>query len=373
MTDSRTRVLIVHPSDELYGADKVILEVVAALPVTCVVEVWLPKDVNYPGHLLSKALVEQGVDVRFVHLPVLRRSYARARYLPVLAWRFLVTGVSLLRHRPRLVYVNTAALAPVLPLARLTRARTLLHLHELLDDGQARAITPFFRYAQRIVSVSAAVQQSLPRVAASRSTVVHNGFDLPTPVALPAGPPIRFLVASRWNAWKGHEALLAAWDLVESESVELVVLGAPPPNGEKVDVPTIVAGLRHPETVSVLGETSDVRAVIDGVHVVIVPSTRPDPLPTIAIEATAAGRPVIASNSGGLPEIVSDQVTGWLVHPADSVALAKAIDTVTLGAVARMSASARAKYETDFTREAFRNSFSVVIAKEIALCRTARQ
>jgi len=180
-------------------------------------------------------------------------------------------------------------------------------------------------------------------------------------------------VASRWNAWKGHEALLAAWDLVESESVELVVLGDPPPNGEKVDVPTIVAGLRHPETVSVLGETSDVRAVIDGVHVVIVPSTRPDPLPTIAIEATAAGRPVIASNSGGLPEIVSDQVTGWLVHPADSVALAKAIDTVTLGAVARMSASARAKYETDFTREAFRNSFSVVIAKEIALCRTARQ
>jgi len=371
MRGLETRILIVHPSDELYGADKVLLEAIAALPEECAVEVWLPTDVEYPLHLLSTTLVDRGVSVRFMRLPVLRRSYASARHMPALAWRFFVTGAALLRHRPQLVYVNTAALAPVLPLARLARARTLLHLHELLSGGQARAVTPFFRYAQRVVSVSAAVQESLPTAVAARSAVVHNGFDLPAPATLPAGPPIRFLVASRWNSWKGHESLLAAWDLVESDCAELFVLGAPPPSGEQVDVPAMVARLRRPETVFVLGEMNDVRSAIDGAHVIVVPSIRPDPLPTIAIEAIAAGRPVLASKCGGLPEIVADQVTGWLVPPADSVALAKAIDAVTLSVVARMSAPARAKYETDFTRKAFREAFSHVVVGEIARCRVA--
>ena len=373
MGGQSTRMLIVHPSDELYGADKVLLEAIAAIPEECAVEVWLPTDVNYPRHLLSTALTERGVKVRFVHLPVLRRSYASARHLPALAWRFLVTGVMLLRHRPQLVFVNTSALAPVLPLARLAKARTVLHLHELLQGGQRRAVGPFFRYAQRIVSVSSAVQVSLPPAVGARSSVIHNGFDLPAPSALPAGPRIRFLLASRWNSWKGHESLLAAWDLIESDSADLVILGAAPPSGEQIDVPALVARLRHPETVFVLGETSDVRTAIDGAHVVIVPSTRPDPLPTIAIEAAAAGRPVLASNAGGLPEIVADQATGWLVPSADSVALAKAIDDVTLDAVARMSAPARKKYEADFTREAFRAAFSRVMTREIALCKKSRR
>lgn len=58
---------------------------------------------------------------------------------------------------------------------------------------------------------------------------------------------------------------------------------------------------------------------------VVVPSVWADPCPTVALEAMAQGRPVIASAGGGLPEIVGDGETGLLVAPGDAIALRAAM------------------------------------------------
>ena len=75
----------------------------------------------------------------------------------------------------------------------------------------------------------------------------------------------------------------------------------------------------------------------------IVPSIWPDPCPGVAMEAMATGKPVIAANIGGLPEIVADGETGILVPPGDAVALRAAmsrlIDDPALAA--RMGAAGR--------------------------------
>jgi glycosyltransferase involved in cell wall biosynthesis len=55
---------------------------------------------------------------------------------------------------------------------------------------------------------------------------------------------------------------------------------------------------------------------------VCVPSTKPEPLGLVALEAAAAGKCVVASNAGGLPEIVRDGETGTLVPPGSPAALA---------------------------------------------------
>jgi glycosyltransferase involved in cell wall biosynthesis len=83
--------------------------------------------------------------------------------------------------------------------------------------------------------------------------------------------------------------------------------------------------------------------------VIAVPSTEPDPLPGAAIEAAAAGCAVVASDHGGLPEIVRDRETGRLVAPGDPVALATVAAELLddeqqrgrLGAAAALDARAR--------------------------------
>ncbi len=76
------------------------------------------------------------------------------------------------------------------------------------------------------------------------------------------------------------------------------------------------------ERLALVGFRADVDAVYGAADVVAVPSTAPDPLPGAAIEAAAAGCAVVASDTGGLPEIIDDERTGRLFAPGDARALA---------------------------------------------------
>lgn len=103
--------------------------------------------------------------------------------------------------------------------------------------------------------------------------------------------------------------------------------------------------------------------------IVIVPSRYEEPFGLVALEAAWAGRAVVASDVGGLREVVERNVSGLLVPPEDPAALAAA--TCRLlddpAARARMGAAARLRAETEFGFEA------MVDAYETALAETARR
>ena len=60
----------------------------------------------------------------------------------------------------------------------------------------------------------------------------------------------------------------------------------------------------------------------------VVPSIWPEACATVLMEGMASGKPIIASNAGGNPEIVDDNVSGLLVQPGDQLGLAHAIKAV---------------------------------------------
>ncbi len=63
----------------------------------------------------------------------------------------------------------------------------------------------------------------------------------------------------------------------------------------------------------------------DVTTIAVVPSTEPEPFGLVAIEAMLEKKPVVASNHGGLKEIVINDETGFLIEPHNSKALADAL------------------------------------------------
>jgi glycogen synthase len=118
---------------------------------------------------------------------------------------------------------------------------------------------------------------------------------------------------------KGVQTLLEAYGLLDGPP-QLVLAGRSWPG----------SAWTMPDGVQWLGERphDEVLALFRSACAVIVPSIVGDACPTVVLEAMAAGRPVVASASGGIVDMVVDGVTGHLVPPGDVSALAQAISSV---------------------------------------------
>jgi glycosyltransferase involved in cell wall biosynthesis len=134
------------------------------------------------------------------------------------------------------------------------------------------------------------------------------------------------LVAGRISDWKGQELLvraLARGELAGNGAVALIAGDAWPGQEHHVQqLSALAQSLGVAERVRMLGFADDVGSLYAAADAVVVPSTRPDPLPNSALEAAAAGACVVAAAHGGLPEIVADRATGRLFAPGDADALA---------------------------------------------------
>jgi glycosyltransferase involved in cell wall biosynthesis len=130
-------------------------------------------------------------------------------------------------------------------------------------------------------------------------------------------------VVGRLEPEKGHPTLLEAWRLVIDEvpDARLLVVG----EGSRLEALQAQArelGIDH--RVVFTGRRDDVPAVTAALDVAVLPSYREAQGLTI-LEAMALSRPVVASNVGGIPEMVEDGQTGLLVPPHQPVPLAAAI------------------------------------------------
>ncbi len=352
---SRRRMVLVHSSDEMYGADRMLLEVVEAARPDLDVEVWLPTDLDHPAAPLCEELARRGVAFRHMALPIVRRAYLNPRGLVGIVRRLGTLARALRRSRPATVYCATSAALLAAPLARVLRiGPVVLHAQEIWSGSDRRILGLLARPCHRIVAISRAVADSLPASLRTRVRVVPNGTPEPDRWSTLRGRtgPLTFLVASRWNGWKGHRTLLAAWDRAsgpDGAPGTLVVIGGPPPSGDAVDVPALAAALKYPESVRIVGETTEAARYLDEADVIVMPSDQPEPFGLVAIEAFARGRPVIASAAGGLLDIVTDGSDGWLFPPQDVEALARVLTGLDRDAVAEAGQRARETYEKRFT------------------------
>jgi glycosyltransferase involved in cell wall biosynthesis len=179
-------------------------------------------------------------------------------------------------------------------------------------------LCPAFFRARSIFCVSDTVMRAIP----GNRHLLHNAVALP----LSANRKINrspFIAASFSTLIKGKGIgyfMESYRFLKDGNRVEYRVYGDGP---EKEQLRKL-----ENEKVHIMGFLHDVNSVLAAgdVSVVVVPSTIEETSSMIALEAFSYGIPVIASNRGGLSELVSDGETGFLVEPGNAEAIARKID-----------------------------------------------
>jgi L-malate glycosyltransferase len=183
-------------------------------------------------------------------------------------------------------------------------------------------------------------QQLLSHVhALTNARVIYRGVDTASfsPDGLASGPqasksPVRFLYLGGFHTWdprrheyniKGGHILLEAWSIIEERiGLSSLIIGGP--GADTANLRRWRDHLRKPEAVFIADTISpeSVPNWIRACDVVVIPSLQ-EGLPNVANEAQACGRPVLATDAGGIPESVVNGETGMIVPSGDSLALAQ--------------------------------------------------
>jgi glycosyltransferase involved in cell wall biosynthesis len=195
------------------------------------------------------------------------------------------------------------------------------------------------RKTDAIVAVSAEVQRFLShqlRLPPSAIRVVHNGVALEESSAAGAAEVrarltvgaggIRLATVASLTPKKGHDVLLRALARLKRDGIDCAAAFAGE-GGERRRLEAAIARLDLGDRVHLLGAVVNVADVLAAIDVFVLPS-RVEGLPLALLEAMAAGKPVVATAVGGVPEVIEPGVNGLLVPPDDDAALAGAIATL---------------------------------------------
>lgn len=383
--DAGSRILLVHSADEAYGSDRVLVSVAKYLCQTnAQVRALLPDDTS-PGWLTDR-LTEMGVEVWRGPLGVARRRYLNKGNLPKYvvsvsrARRFVKAQID--EFDPEVVYLNTSALIVGGLLGRRHRWSMIWHVHEIIQHPRwlARLFRRLPLTADQVIAVSDAVVRHLCGNAgpSGRITLLRNGIAPRSLHAKPSLPPLRVCFAGRLSEWKGYQVFLdAAIELAaHGEPIDFVIAGEPLPHEQwrTEKIHSAVARRALSSQIQAIGFHSDIPALFDSAHVVVVPSILPDPLPTVVLEGMRSGCVVIAARHGGAVEMIEEGVSGFLVTPGDSESLQRAILRVLAepGLIDHIGLAAWTRVASEFTTEVFWQNLSAVFSRAIDLASSRR-
>jgi glycogen synthase len=297
------------------------------------------------------SLLEKGLDAR-------RKTFQRVEAI-------------LTSFRPEVIHLNGAREAGFFFLRRSeSDIPHVLTLHSPIKTGAIAGLEGrMIAEAVRVVAVSEALGASAAQAypeARSKLSVIRNALPFPpiAPSPLPFDPPV-VLCLGRLAAEKGFDFALEAFAKVHATSPgpRLWIAGNGP---ERKALEARAERLGIGRQVEFTGwiEPTRVPDLLNRATVVLMPSKWAEPFGLVALQAGQMGRPVIATATGGLPEIVNDGETGLLVPVGDVEAVAGALKlllasperALTMGRRARMRTQDRFSFERllDRYEEAYR-------------------
>ena len=285
---------------------------------------------------IARALEKQGIEVCCLHMG------GRESFLGCLS-----SIIALIRLFPYLVRIR-----PTIVHSFLFRANILARIAGYLTGipiiiSSVRVMggeKKYFHYVEMItsfmvdhyVTVSESVKRYIidkSKISAEKISVIYNGVNIKSQDnSYEQNPKMPFkiedkdrilMTVGRLHKQKGHCYLIQAVSKVRKEfpKVKLLVIGE---GEEENNLKKLVKSLDLMNEVIFAGLSSDMERILPMAELFILPSLW-EGLPNALLEAMAAGKPVVATKVGGIPEIVVHGETGVLIPPRDTDALAIAI------------------------------------------------
>jgi len=137
------------------------------------------------------------------------------------------------------------------------------------------------------------------------------------------------LLPGRLTRWKGHILLIEAIAMLERTDITCLFVGDI--QGRKKyfkELEFLIGKFNLKNNFRIIGNQIDMAAIYKLANVVVSASLKPEAFGRVVAEAQAMGRPTLAANHGGGPEIIIDGITGWLFKSGDAIDLADKINKV---------------------------------------------
>lgn len=339
---------------------------------------------------LSKQAASLGVPCHVINIrsSLVARSFVTKRILDVralLALRNLMKAgkfdiISLNLLRARILGRLAASFAGHPPILSTVHGPDLDNLSYLLMERATNWIDKF------TIAVSSDTKNYLieKKIPSGKVRVIHNGLDLGAIDSISPDPhyvarafnlgdtKLVGIIAYLYPGVKGHEVFLQAARQVLDAGINatfLVVGGPLYPQDDWYErqLMDYARDLALQPSVKFLGNRQDVVPIMDSLDIVVLPSIVREGFGMVLVEAMARSRPVVASQIGGIVDIVEDDVNGILVPPNDSQGLADAIIQVLSNPVMskKFGANGRQRVEEYFSSQAMALKYEYLFAQVV--------
>ena len=326
MKQPAKRVLLLHSSNDMYGASRIVLQVIDIL-IEAQYEVYVI--LPYKG-VLNKIIIDKGAFCSVYNLGVFRKKYMNLkglcnRFIKIKkAKNYIANYID--KHHIDLLYTSTSVIISGGLAAKKSGIPSISHIHEIPTANKPYEIFSglFVRYfSKKVIVVSNSVAKHWqPYLKKHQLLKVYNGIIFPVTKSLynkrkTIEQNITLTSIARLIPYKGHKYFIeVAKELLKlNKQYHFLIVGDTFPGYEayEEELKTLVNENGLHQKIHFLGYRTDVDDILVKTDLFFHPSIAPDPLPTVLFEAIKLKVPVVATKLGGAVEILDNGNCGLLV------------------------------------------------------------
>lgn len=339
-------ILYLHAGAEMYGADKVMLNLVNGLDKDNFnILVILPCN----GPLVNE-LKKRNISVEVVKYPILRRKYFNLKGIIHYFSSYFKASIELNKiankYKIDIVHVNTLAVLEGIWLKIFGKRKLVWHIHEIITSPKflnsilcKLALT----FSNKVITVSEATRSniSIDSKENNKIKIIYNGVDntvynakndfdyIKQELHIPENVRIIGMIG-RVNSWKGqNDFIQAIIPILKKYTNVYAVLVGGVFEGEEyrmTELKKLVNTLENNDRIIISDFRNDPQNVHNMFDIFVLPSTNPDPLPTVVLESMASKKPIVGYKHGGICEMVEDGYNGLLANVKDTKDLSHKIE-----------------------------------------------